>query len=98
MENLYYKLVGYIPVAVEDVLDWANSESFGTQVAISELGLITVSTIFIGTNVSLRNPPLVFETKILGGQLNGRSVFRYSTWEQAELGHQEICNQLNNHG
>ena len=36
--------------------------------------------------------PLLFETMVFGGTMN-QAQWRYSTWEQAEAGHQEVIKQ-----
>jgi hypothetical protein len=47
-----------------------------------------VSTVFIGINhrFSGEGPPLVFETMIFEGPLDGHQ-WRYSSWDDAETGH-----------
>ena len=37
--------------------------------------------------------PLLFETMVFGGTMD-HAQWRYSTWEQAEAGHQEVLDQL----
>jgi hypothetical protein len=37
--------------------------------------------------------PLLFETMVFGSTMN-HAQWRYSTWEQAEAGHQEVLEQL----
>ena len=51
---------------------------------------IMVSTIFLGLDHSPfpYGPPLVFETMIFGGE-HDKEEWRYSTWDEAEAGHQE---------
>jgi hypothetical protein len=49
---------------------------------------IMVSTIFLGLDhrYSGDGPPLLFETMVFGGPLN-ESMWRYSSWDDAEAGH-----------
>lgn len=37
--------------------------------------------------------PILFETMVFGGTMD-LTQRRYSTWEQAEVGHQEVIDQL----
>ena len=46
-----------------------------------------VSTMFLGLDHAQEGPPLVFETALLFGDGDMRTVLRYSTWEQASAGH-----------
>src|SRR5262245_15519667 len=49
---------------------------------------ITVSTVFIGIDSRFvgKGPPMLFETLIMGGPLDGDGK-RYSSWDDAEIGH-----------
>ena len=50
---------------------------------------VEVLTAFLGLDLARRGrrgPPLLFETMISGGQLDGRH-WRYSSWDDAETGH-----------
>ena len=61
-----------------------------------ELELVRVSTVF---NMGINHrgldgaDPLIFETRVLGGTMD-QAKWRYSTWGQAEVGHQEVLEQL----
>ena len=50
---------------------------------------VTVSTVFIGIDHRFDNkgPPLLFETMIFGGHFD-QETWRYSSWDDAEIGHQ----------
>jgi hypothetical protein len=50
---------------------------------------VRISTVFLGINHRLfgNGPPLIFETMIFGGPLDG-GMWRYSTWDDAEVGHE----------
>lgn len=54
-------------------------------------GTIEVSTVWLGLNHQWLpdRPPLIFETMIFGGPLD-RECWRYSTEEQALVGHAEV--------
>jgi hypothetical protein len=49
---------------------------------------ITVSTIFIGLDHRFfgDGPPILFETLVFGGPLDGQGQ-RYSSWDDAQTGH-----------
>jgi hypothetical protein len=73
-----------------DFLTWAMwYERADRTVARTEINNIIVSTVFFGLDFSLgdENVPMLFETMILGGELDGSKV-RCSTWEQAEQLHE----------
>jgi hypothetical protein len=57
-------------------------------------GEVVVSTVFLGLdhNFSMVGPPLLFETMVFGGPLNGECR-RYATWVEAEAGHREVVAQ-----
>ena len=53
-----------------------------------------VRTRFIGENQSLNDgPPEIFDTWVYGGALD-RNVRRYSTWAEAERGHNRMCESV----
>ena len=72
---------------------WAKDfESAERVVAKTNVGALHVSTVFIGLNHQYgEGPPLVFETMVFDrdGHEAGPQR-RYSTWEEAEAGHQEV--------
>ena len=92
----YYQLNGRDLVEVEDVLEWAEwFENGNIRVAQTDVTPdTTVSTIFMGIN---RNPgsepPLLFETMVFGGELDGL-VWRYATYDEAETGHQTAVKEV----
>jgi len=58
---------------------------------------VRVSTVFLGLNHSFGGgEPQIFETMIFGGTFD-EEMWRYSTWEQAEKGHQEAVGRITNH-
>ena len=75
-----------------DIRAWAQQfEKQDRQVARTTKGDVDVSTVFLGINHQFGDgPPLLFETMVFGGELDGKQD-RYSTWEQAESGHAEMC-------
>lgn len=94
-----YILVGHEPVACDDVLEWARW--FQTaDICIARTTLpwakIAVSTIFLGLDHQHgEGPQLLFETMVFGGELDGQKD-RYSTWEEAERGHQAMIAKVSN--
>ncbi len=88
----YYILENRKPVQVEDYEQWKRwLETANREVKRTELpnGII-IATEFIGQAecIDETKPPLLFETMIRGGIYNG-TVLQYTTWEQAEEGHQK---------
>lgn len=92
----HYILQGHIAVLVEDFLEWARwYETADRRVALTKIGKSEVSTVFLGLdhNHGGGGPPLLFETLVFGGSLDGE-MERYSTWEEAVAGHQEMIRRL----
>lgn len=60
------------------------------RVALTEIGVGQVSTVWLGLDHRLygNGPPLIFETMVFGGVLDG-SCERYSTEAEAFAGHDE---------
>ena len=79
MSNKYFILRGKEPVPV-DVMEWARwFETADRVVAKSIVYSATVSTVFLGLNHQfVSGRPLLFETMVLGGPLNGEQ-WRCST-------------------
>lgn len=90
MKRVLYFLVGTTPVICEDLEVWARQPR---QVMFMDVtGLNTrISTIFAGIDLSheFLSMPLVFETCVFGGPMDGR-IRRYATMEQCRLGHREM--------
>lgn len=56
---------------------------------------IRVSTVFLGLDHSfMSKTPLLFETMIFGGDESEEYQERYSTWKQAEEGHQKAVDMV----
>ncbi len=83
---------GKTPVKCEDMAEWAKQPSFADRVvAKTRKGTVLVSTVFLGIDHSSDNEkPLLFETMIFNGE-HDQKMWRYSTWEEAEAGHQIAC-------
>lgn len=55
---------------------------------------ILVSTVFLGLNMRFGpGLPLLFETMVFNGPLQDEMA-RYSTWQEAEAGHDEFCDRV----
>ena len=87
-----YKLVDKVPVPCD--MDEC-SKSFGTIIAKDYFNGVEVSTVFLTMDHSFGGElPILFETMIFGGQYNDYQ-WRYSTYEEAEAGHQAACYLVN---
>ena len=87
-----YILNGKIPIKCDNIILWAKwFEKVNRHVAETKKNNITVSTIFLGMDHSFNSgEPLLFETMIFGGE-HDEKQWRYSTWEDAEIGHKQAC-------
>jgi len=91
---LYWKLDGKLAVPCDDHMEWALwFESADRRVAWTRVGPLEVSTVFIGLDHNFPghdDQPHVFETMIFDQGDTHKSIGyleRYSTWEEAEHGH-----------
>ena len=85
------------PVSCDDIGKWGEfqRDPEKRRVARSEFGPVSVSTVFLGMDHSFGGgPPLLFETMIFGGKSDGY-MDRYSTWQEAEAGHEAACLLVN---
>ena len=86
-------LEGRRAVPVHNVITWALwYERANRRVNFTRIGNIEISTVFLGLNYSYDpdDPrPLLFETMIFGGSLDG-CQYRSSTWARAEKYHREV--------
>lgn len=59
------------------------------RVAYTQLVNATISTVFLALDHSFGEdgPPILFETMVFGGELDQEQE-RYSTWAEAEQGHE----------
>ncbi|MEH1771595.1 hypothetical protein [Nostoc sp.] len=95
----YYKLEGQTPVAVDSFIEWSLwIMSASTTVMINELKDSIISTRFVGIDLNpgssnSKSQPMVFETLVMGGAMDGKRNF-YPTWDEAIQGHLKICTQV----
>ena len=87
----FYRLEGRTPVPC-DIYDLSFNEK-GRQVAIDQVKGSRVSTVLLSIDTSFGfGPPQLFETMIFNGSWGvnrflDRRIWRYATWEEAEIGH-----------
>ena len=84
-----YILDGHEAVVCDDLMAWGKwIEDADRHVDKTMIGDIRVSTIFLGLDHSFGEGSLqLFETMIFGGEFD-EEMWRYSTWDEAEKGHQ----------
>lgn len=96
----HYILVKRVPIAV-DVMSWARwfeKNAAACRVAETKIGDVRVSTVFLGLNHNFADdgPPILFETMVFGDPHNGE-IWRYESWKDAEIGHQEAVDAVRRH-
>lgn len=93
--NDKYILNGKEAVICNDLLKWGKwFETADRTVKKTEVGDAEVSTVFLGLDHNFgRGEPLLFETMVFGGEHDGDQD-RYSTWEEAEKGHEKMVKSL----
>lgn len=82
--------------ATEDVIEWGRWFEDSNRIVVQEdVGGAWVSTVFLGIDHNHTNsgPPLLFETMVFRGD-HGGEMDRYSTWEEAVVGHRRMCDTL----
>ncbi len=86
-----YILEGGNPVPCGSLMEWGNwMEKADRHVALTEIGDVKVSTVFLGLDHSFGGPtPILFETLVFGGEHDG-DMNRYATREDAEQGHAQM--------
>jgi len=90
-----YILDGHIPVICNELMKWARwFETANRRVKKTKIGETEISTVFLGLDLQYgKGKPLIFETMIFGGKLDGEAD-RYSTWEEAEKGHKKMIEEV----
>lgn len=91
--STHYILSGREAVPAK-LLEWAKwFETADRHVAKTEVATgIVVSTVFLGLDhrFGCDGPPLLFETMVFDDYGDDGTQERYSTWAEAEAGHQRI--------
>lgn len=88
-----YILDGKTPKPVYDLMEWSKWFSKNSRIVKqTKLLEVKVSTVFLGMDHQFEQggQPILFETMIFGGE-HDEFQERYSTWEQAEAGHEAAC-------
>lgn len=86
-----YILDGHTPVQVLDLYEWGEwFQSAERHVAHDFVGRVEVSTVFLGMDHGWipNQPPVLFETLVIGGGIFDEAMMRYATWDEAAEGHQ----------
>ena len=80
-----------------DTIEWGKwMETANRRVARETFGDSEISTIFLGLDHShLGGKPILFETLVFGGDLSDE-MDRYSTWDEAVLGHKAMVDRVKN--
>ena len=80
-----------------DLIEWAKwMAAANRKIAFDEINDVRISTIFLGLDRNyFDGPPTLFETMIFGGE-HDQYQERYSTKEEALIGHQEAIALVKN--
>lgn len=92
--KLLYILKGKTPVPEPDVIKWGQwFETADRTVALNTFGDTVVSTVFLGTNHNYSDlgKSILFETCVFFNKESSEIVDRYSSWDEAEVGHKKTC-------
>lgn len=88
----YYVLDQNLEARQVDVRDWAVwFETADRTVAKTDVGEVTISTVFLGLDHSFTDSglPVLYETMVFGGALD-EYQWRYSSREAALAGHERV--------
>jgi hypothetical protein len=89
---LKYMLRGREVITTESLDEWQEFMSVRNRIITqNQVGTASVSTTFLGLDFG-QDPakPLVFETMVFGGPMQG-AVTRCSTYDEAEEQHRAMC-------
>ena len=91
----FYILRGKLAVPCDDRMEWARwFETTDRKIASTKSGPSKVSTVFLGMDHRWGpGAPLLFETMVFGGPLDGWCL-RTSSWAEAERQHEEVLAAL----
>jgi hypothetical protein len=87
-----YVLMNKMPVLCDDILEWSKNYEQNRIIKQEYILNIFISTIFLGLDHNFFNngPPILWETMVFGGKLNGEQDRCSGSWEQAEKMHSEM--------
>lgn len=94
---MYYILDKNKKVITAGLNNWSKmfSDSESRTVALTEVNGYRVSTVFLGLDHGFSGgAPVVFETCIFSNHNDDGVFARYSTWEDAEIGHRDALISL----
>ena len=97
MDKIFYALEGKRVVATKDYKKAHHCRN--QKVSFDELGVVIISTIFTAVNLEPDSEglPSVFETTVFGGDFD-QSQKRYVSWDEAEVGHQQMVARIRKAG
>lgn len=80
-----------VPCFREEHSNWQGDR----RVAETSVGEAWISTVFLGIDHQFDRdgPPMLFETMVFGGA-HDQEQLRCSTWEEAEIQHQEMVDRV----
>jgi hypothetical protein len=94
-----YSLIGHEPIRFDEIGEWADAWRLLVArrahiVRQEQIGGSFLSTAFLGFDHNYRDtgPPLLFETMRFDTESTVEA--RYTTWEEAEAGHEAIATRL----
>lgn len=95
----HYRLKPDHSIERVELMEWATYfETADRRVANTEEDGWRVSTVFLGLDHQYgEGPPLVFETMVFEGSFSDLLCWRYSTWDEAEAGHQRAVTLVRNY-
>jgi hypothetical protein len=84
-------------VVCGDLINWGQwFKKANRNVAVDTISEVKISTVFLGIDHAFQGSyPILFETMVFGGALDEEQE-RCSTWEQAEIMHQSMCERVRN--
>ncbi len=92
---MYYILENGVPKPISSIQEWGQWwEKTDRTVAKTKIRKVLISTVFLGLNHQWSDgPPLLFETLVFGGSLDGE-MERYSTLDEAKAGHEAMVKRI----
>ena len=91
---MYYIMQNMRPQPAKFFEYAAWSETHNRTIDRTEVGEVLISTVFRGIDQSIgEGPPLLFETRIYGGEFDGESQ-RFATLGDAKRGHHELVDAV----
>jgi len=88
------------PVACDDLITWKawietpNRWVQDTLISDPDQNQVRICTAFLGIDVGFGvGEPILFETMVLGGMFD-RELYRYCTWEDAQVGHAAMLERV----